>query len=314
VGLTSPIALVFPGQGVQQPGMAKRLYDRYPQAREAFARAEDTLRIPLRQLSFDGPAEELNRTSNLQPAVLTASWAAFEVYRDLYGPNGVSLAAGHSLGEFAALAASGALTWEEALHLVHERGRVMESAALEQPGAMLAVVGLDENQIAAIRAEAAPAGDLWIANRNSEVQFVLSGSPGAIARAERLALQKGARRALVLTIPLAAHSPLMERAAARFQQIVEALPLRAPRLPVLANAGGEVLGTAEAIRDELVHHLLRPVDWAKTMVSMQLLKVRTVVELGPGRVLASLAAKHMPGVETWNADELFIDYAPVVAS
>jgi len=309
VKLPAPIALVFPGQGVQQPGMAQRLHDRYPAARSAFERAEEVLRLPMRRLCFDGPAEELNRTSVLQPAVMTASWAAFEVFRELYGPLSVTVAAGHSLGEFAALAASGAIGWEDALRLVRERGLVMENAAREQPGAMLAVVGLPEDVIEDIRREAAPGGGLWVANRNSEVQFVLSGNAEAIARAEKLALEKGARRSLVLTIPLAAHSPLMEHAAGRFKQVLDRLPVKAPRVPVLGNGGGEVLGTADAIREELVHHLLRPVDWARTMVSMQLLKVRSVVELGPGRVLASLAAKHMPGVETWNSDELFIDYA-----
>ena len=311
--LTTPIALVFPGQGVQQPGMGRKLFERYAAAREVFERAEAALAMPLRRLCFEGPAEELNRTSNLQPAVLTACWAATEVYREAYGATGVQVTAGHSLGEFAALAAAGALTWEEALHIVRERGRFMESAASEQPGAMLAVVGLPEEEINRLRSSVAQVGPLWVANRNSEVQFVLSGTREAVARAEQLALQRGARRALVLAIPLAAHSPLMEKASSGFQQLLERLPLRPPRIPVLGNAAGEALATVDGLRDELVQHLLRPVDWARTMVSMQLLRVRTVVELGPGRVLASLAAKHMPGVETWNADELFVELAPAGA-
>src|SRR5204862_3036787 len=125
----------------------------------------------------------------------------------------------------------------------------------------------------------------------------------------RLALAAGARRALILTIPLPAHSPLMEKAGDAFRKVVDRLPLTAPAFPVLANATGERLRSVAALRLELAQHLLRPVDWARTMVSMQRMRVRTVVELGPGRVLASLAAKHIPGVDTWNAEELFIDFA-----
>src|SRR5439155_3723010 len=131
-----------------------------------------------------------------------------------------------------------------------------------------------------------PLGRLWVANRNADVQFVLSGELPAIQAAERLALERGARRALILTIPLPAHSPLMEQAAAAFRALVEKLPLVRPEWPVLANASGEAMRTVEALRLELGQHLLRPVDWARTMVSLQSMRVRTVVELGPGRVLA----------------------------
>jgi len=159
-----------------------------------------------------------------------------------------------------------------------------------------------------IRGEASQHGKLWVANRNADVQFVLSGEMPAVQEAERLALAAGARRALILTIPLAAHTPLMEAAAAAFRKAVDRLPLKAPSIPILANASGEALRTVAALQDELRQQMLRQVDWARTMVSMRAMKVRTVVELGPGRVLASLAAKHLPGVDTWNAEELFIDY------
>ena len=308
IKLAGPIALLFPGQGVQAPGMGKRLHDRYPAARRVFERAEEILQMPVRRLCFEGPVEELNRTDVIQPCVMTVCWAADEVWRESYGVENVSVTAGHSLGEIASLAAAGSIPWEAALLLVKERGRVMAETAGEHVG-MIAIVGLPEAQVESIRVEASRLGKLWIANRNADVQFVLSGEMSAVEEAERLALAAGARRALILTIPLAAHTPLMEAAAAAFRKAVDLLPLKAPSIPILANASGEALRTVAALQEELRQQMLRQVDWARTMVSMRAMKVRTVVELGPGRVLASLAAKHIPGVDTWNAEELFIDFA-----
>jgi [acyl-carrier-protein] S-malonyltransferase len=304
VKLTGPIALLFPGQGVQ----SKNLHDRYPAARRVFERAEQILEMPVRKLCFEGPVEELNRTDVIQPCVMTVSWAAYEVWRESYGFENVSVTAGHSLGEIASLAAAGSIPWETALLLVKERGRVMAETAGEHVG-MIAIVGLDEAQVETIREESAKLGKLWIANRNADVQFVLSGEMTAVQEAERLALAAGARRALILTIPLAAHTPLMEQAAAAFRKAVDRLAIKPPSIPILANASGEALRTVTALQEELRQQMLRQVDWARTMLSMRAMKVKTVVELGPGRVLASLAAKHIPGVDTWNAEELFIDFA-----
>ncbi len=306
--LAGPIALLFPGQGVQKPGMGKNLYDRYPAARRVFERAEELLEMPVRKLCFEGPVEELNRTDVIQPCVMTVCWAAYEVWREAYGFEHVSVTAGHSLGEIASLAAAGSIPWETALLLVKERGRVMAEAAGEHVG-MIAIVGLDESQVEGIRTAASARGRLWVANRNADVQFVLSGEMPAVQEAERLAIAAGARRALILTIPLAAHTPLMEAAATAFRKAVDRLQLSAPSIPVLANASGEALRTVAALQEELRLQMLRQVDWARTMVAMRAMKVRTVVELGPGRVLASLAAKHIPGVDTWNAEELFVDFA-----
>jgi [acyl-carrier-protein] S-malonyltransferase len=309
IKLTGPIALLFPGQGVQKPGMGKSLYDRYPAARRAFERAEEVLDLPVRRLCFEGPIEDLNRTEVIQPCVMTVCWAAYEVWRESYGFENVRVTAGHSLGEIAALAAAGAIPWETALLLVKERGRVMAQAAHEHSGGMIAIVGLDEAQVEDIRRQASEKGKLWVANRNADVQFVLSGQMPAVAEAERLALAAGARRALILTIPLPAHTPLMAAAAAAFRKAVDRLQFKAPRIPILANASGEAMRTVAALQDELRQQMLRQVDWARTMVSMKTMEVKTVVELGPGRVLASLAAKHIPGVDTWNAEELFIEFA-----
>jgi [acyl-carrier-protein] S-malonyltransferase len=314
ISLSGPIALCFPGQGVQRPGMGRKLYDRYPAARAVFERAEEILDLPVRRLCFDGPEQELSRTENLQPCVMTVCWAAYEVWRESYGMEGVRVMAGHSFGEFTALAASGALPWETALLLVRERGLIMSRAAEDRPGGMIAVVGLAQEQVQQILAEAGRVGRLYLANRNAENQFVLSGELPAVREAERLALALGARRALILTIPMAAHSPLMEKAGAAFKKVLDRVKLQVPAFPIIANATGEVMQTVDALRGELAGHLLRPVDWMRTMLSMQALQVRTVVELGPGRVLASLAAKHIPGVDTWNADELFVDFVDLPPS
>jgi [acyl-carrier-protein] S-malonyltransferase len=307
--LRGPVALLFPGQGVQRPGMGRRLHDRYPAARRVFERAERALQMPVRRLCFEGPEDELNRTENLQPCVMTVCWAAYEIWRESYGMEQVRVMAGHSLGEFTALAAAGAVSWETALLLVRERGRIMAAASRTQPGGMLAVVGLDEERIEAIRREATRLGRLYLANRNADVQFVLSGEVPAVEEAQRLALAAGARRALILTVPLPAHSPLMEAAGSAFRAVLDRLPIEMPQFPILANATGQAIDTLNDLRQELANHLLRPVDWARTMVSLKAMQVTTVVELGPGRVLASLAAKHIPGVDTWNAEELFVEFA-----
>lgn len=307
--LRGPIALLFPGQGVQRPGMGRRLYERYPAARRAFDRAEEVLGMPVRRLCFEGPESELNRTDNVQPCVMTVCWAAYEIWRESYGMEQVRVMAGHSLGEFTALAAAGAVSWETALLLVKERGRIMAESSRTQPGCMLAIVGLDERQVEAIRREALAYGRLYLANRNADVQFVLSGEVPAVEEAQRLALAAGARRALILTVPLPAHSPLMEAAGSAFRAVLDRLPIEMPQFPILANATGQAIASLHDLKQELGNHLLRPVDWARTMVSLRAMEVTTVVELGPGRVLASLAARHIPGVDTWNAEELFVEFA-----
>lgn len=309
ITLSRPVGLLFPGQGVQHAGMGRQLAALSSVADKVISRAQDILEMPVRRLCFDGPDLELRRTENLQPCLMAVCWSAFEAYRDRFGLEEVEVVAGHSMGEITACAAAEAISWEAALLLVRERGRLMAAAALSTPGKMLAVVGLLEPEVEQIRATASAAGGIWLANFNAPDQFILSGEAAPVAVAEQLATEAGARRVLVLEVPLAAHSPLMGRASAKLSEAVRALPLRAPKIPLIGNGTGLAISTVRSLRAELSGHLLRPVHWARTMTSMQALKVGTVVELGPGRVLASLAAKHMPGVATWNADELLVEGA-----
>ncbi|MGH7609119.1 MAG: ACP S-malonyltransferase [Candidatus Dormibacteria bacterium] len=309
IPLAGPVALLFPGQGVQQAGMGRRLAAISEAADRVLTRAQEVLDMPLRRLCFEGPLPELLRTENLQPCLLAVSWAAFACFRERFGLEAVTVVAGHSMGEISACAAADAISWEQALLLVRERGRLMADAALSTPGRMLAIVGLAEPEVEAIRERARSQGGIWLANLNSTDQFILSGEPAAVALAERLARRLGARRVVMLDIPLGAHSPLMARASARLSELVRALPLHPPSVPLVGNGTGHLLHSVRALRSELSGHLLRPVHWARTMSAMERLRVGTVVELGPGRVLASLAAKHMPGVSTWNADELLVDGA-----
>jgi [acyl-carrier-protein] S-malonyltransferase len=278
-------------------------------ADRALSLAEQVLEMPVRRLCFEGPAAELLRTENLQPCLVAVSFAAFEAYRERFSTAEVTAVAGHSLGEISACAAAGAMSWEDALLLVRERGRLMAAAAASSPGRMLAIVGLAESEVESIRVQASRAGSIWLANLNAPDQFILSGETAAIKVAERLANKAKARRVLILEIHLAAHTPMMERAAAMLAEKVRALPLRAPQIPLVANGSGAVLHSVNTLRSELTGHLLRPVLWARTMLSLQRLRIGTVVELGPGRVLASLAAKHMAGVDTWNSDELLVEGA-----
>ncbi len=307
VELAGPVALLFPGQGVQRAGMGQQLAAISSAANRAISRAEEILEMPVRRLCFDGPVQELMRTDNLQPCLMAVSWAAFEAFRERFGLERVAVVAGHSMGEISACAAAQAVSWEEALLLVRARGRLMADAAVSKPGRMLAIVGLAEPEVETIRQRAAQAGGIWLANLNAPDQFILSGETEAVRAAERHANQAGARRVVMLEIPLAAHSPQMAQAAAKLSELVRALPLNPPSIPVVANGTGNLLHTVRSLRAELSGHLLRPVHWARTMTAMERLHVGTVVELGPGRVLASLAAKHMSGVSTWNADELLVE-------
>lgn len=287
-----PMAFVFPGQGSQYVGMGKSLFDVSETARRVFRRADEILGFALTHMCFEGPEQDLNDTINAQPAILTVSIACLNVMRERWLAMGQVIApryvAGHSLGEFTALVAADVIDFESALVLVRERGRLMKENGTERPGGMLAVLGLEREQVEAVVAEAASQGVITLANANSPGQIVLSGEAAALDRATELARAKGATRVVRLPISIASHSPLMARAAAQFGEIVAKLPLRQPRIPVVANITGQILTTADDVRKELADHILKPVQWTASVVEMVARGSADFLEIGPGQVLSGL--------------------------
>src|SRR3989440_3450798 len=287
-----PMAFVFPGQGSQYVGMGKALYEVSETARRVFRRADDILGFGLSRLCFEGPEQDLNDTFNAQPAILTVSIACLNVMRERWQAMGQVIApryvAGHSLGEFTALVAADVIDFDTALVLVRERGRLMKENGNERPGGMLAVLGLDRQVVEGVVAEAATAGVITLANATSPGQLVLSGEAAALDRATELARERGAARVVRLPISIASHSPLMARAAAQFGEIVARLPLRQPRIPIVANITGQILTSADDIRKELADHILKPVQWTASVVEMVARGSAEFLEIGPGQVLSGL--------------------------
>jgi [acyl-carrier-protein] S-malonyltransferase len=272
--------------------MGKALYEASDTARRVFRRADEILGFALSKLCFEGPERELNDTINAQPAILTVSVACLNVLRERWQESGESIApqyvAGHSLGEFTALVAADVIDFDTALVLVRERGRLMKENGQERPGGMLAVLGLERDALEEVVAEAASAGVITLANANSPGQSVLSGEAAALDRAAELAKARGAARVVRLPITIASHSPLMARAAAQFGEIVARLPLRQPRIPIVANITGQILTSAEDIRKELGDHILKPVQWTSSVVEMITRGSAEFMEIGPGQVLSGL--------------------------
>jgi len=287
-----PVAFVFPGQGSQYVGMGKALYEASETARRVFRRADELLGFGLTRMCFEGPERDLNDTINAQPAILTVSVACLNAMRERWHSLGQVVApryvAGHSLGEFTALVAADVIDFDTALVLVRERGRLMKENGTERPGGMLAVLGLDRDVLEGVVADAAAMGVITLANANSPGQMVLSGEAPALERAAELARARGAARVVRLPISIASHSPLMARAAAQFGEIVARLPLRQPRIPVVANITGQILTSADDVRKELADHILKPVQWTSSVVEMVTRGSAEFLEIGPGQVLSGL--------------------------
>ena len=286
------MAFVFPGHGSQYVGMGRALYDASETARRVFRRADEILGFALTKLCFEGPEQDLNDTINAQPAILTVSIACLNAMRERWQSMGQVIApryvAGHSLGEFTALVAADVIDFDTALVLVRERGRLMKENGNERPGGMLAVLGLDRQVVEGVVREAAACGVITLANANSPGQVVLSGESAALDRATELARLRGAARVVRLPISIASHSPLMARAATQFGEIVARLPLRQPRIPVVANITGQILTSADDVRKELADHILKPVQWTASVVEMVTRGSAEFLEIGPGQVLSGL--------------------------
>jgi len=289
------LAYVFPGQGSQYVGMGKALYEASGAARRVFHQADEVLGFKLSQLCFEGPAEELEDTINAQPAILTVSLACLEAIRERLDALGQKwqpprFVAGHSLGEYTALVAAGALDFSDALRLVRERGRLMKEQGDHRPGGMAAVIGVDRGtlELACERAARDTGGIVSVANANSPEQFVISGELEALDRAIELIKEAGARRVFPLRISIASHSPLMQQAAMRLAEIIDRSPLRDPQVPVVTNLAGQVRTSADHIRDELASQMVAPVEWVGSVRQMVENGVDTFVEIGPGEVLSRL--------------------------
>ncbi len=308
-------ALVFPGQGSQFVGMGQSLYEGSATARRIFDQADDVLGVALTALCFEGPAAELEDTVNAQPAILTASVAMLEAAREAAAvtdsPLDPVVVAGHSLGEFTALVAAEAIDFAEALRLVRERGRLMKQAGDEQPGGMAAVIGLDGEVLADVCHEAGRDGVVVVANDNCPGQTVISGEVGALTRAMELAKERGAKRVARLGISIASHSPLMAQASREFGELIASVPLRTPRVPVVGNSRGEAIATVEGLREELLHHIERPVKWTRSVQEMIAMGVDTFIEVGPGQVLSGLIKRISRDVSTLGVDDLGLDLPAV---
>jgi len=300
--MTSSTAYVFPGQGSQVVGMGQALVAAYPAARDAFAEADEILGFSLSALCFDGPSDVLTDTRNAQPAILTASIAAWRAmgaaHPELPGPLCV---AGHSLGEYSALVAAGALAFADAVRLTRARGNLMAQAGTDAPGSMAAVLKLEDEQVAALcRQAAVESGDVvQVANYNSPGQVVISGGTVGVAAATTLARAAGGR-VMPLAVSIAAHSALMAPAAKEFAERVAGTPLRTPHTPVIGNVSAAALTTADAIRVELVAQLTSPVRWTESVRRMIADGANRFVELGPGTVLAGLVKRIDANVEVLN--------------
>jgi [acyl-carrier-protein] S-malonyltransferase len=294
--MAQPIAstvYLFPGQGSQSVGMGRALAEHYPVAVETFAEADAILGFNLSELCFKGPAETLTETRNAQPAILTtsiAAWRALSAARsELEAPVAM---AGHSLGEYSALVAAGALEFSDAVRLTRTRGELMARAGEAHPGAMAAILKLDDAIVSALCAQAeAETGDVArVANYNAPGQVVVSGGSAGINAVMELVKQAGGRPRL-LAVSIAAHSPLMASAAEEFARHVADAPFRAPKVPVVGNLSACPLETPEEIRAELVGQLTGSVQWTGSIFKLQEMGAARYVEVGPGDVLTGLVKR-----------------------
>jgi [acyl-carrier-protein] S-malonyltransferase len=284
------LAMVFPGQGSQAVGMLSDLAGSSPQVAETFAEASAVLGYDLWQLVQQGPAEVLNQTGNTQPAMLAAGVAVWRAWQ-VRGGVRPAFMAGHSLGEYTALVCAGALQFGDAIALVAERGRCMQSAVPEGIGAMAAILGLDDAAVAGVCDTAAAGEVVSPVNYNSPGQVVIAGHAAAVERATALAKQAGAKRAVLLPVSVPSHCSLMTSAAAEFATRLAQVSISSPQIPVLQNVDALAHADPVKIRENLGKQLYSPVQWVRSVQAMRALGVTRIIEAGPGKVLAGLCKR-----------------------
>jgi [acyl-carrier-protein] S-malonyltransferase len=295
------VAYLFAGQGSQYAGMGKDLYEAFPVSRQIFDKADSVLGFSLSKLCFEGPQEELKKTNNSQPAILTMSIAALEAFKaSMAGKSKpVSFTAGLSLGEYAALVAAGALGFEDALKLVRQRGQFMEEEAVIHPGKMLSLIGLD---LAVVKQICADTGT-EIANINCPGQTVISGSPEKIARAEELAKEKEAKMAVVLEVSGAFHSSFMQGAALKLAAEIDRIKINLPSIPVVSNVTARPFASVAEIKDNLVKQVYSSVLWEDSMKFVLSKGVTDFIEFGPGKVLRGLMRRIDASAQVQNIEK-----------
>jgi len=304
------LAFMFPGQASQHAGMGRQLAARYPEARAVFDEADRALGFPISELCFNGPEEQLNLTENTQPAVLTASLAAFRVLQSF----GVmpDYVAGHSLGEYSAIVAAGGLSFADAARIVRKRGQYMQEAVAVGVGAMAAVTrmplaGLEQvcrEASGVVRDLGSERGEVVApANINSPDQIVISGHRGAVARAVELARQRGAKRAITLPVSAPFHCQLMTPAQERLRADLEKAEFRQLSVPLVNNVDARQVRTAAEVRDGLVRQVSAPVQWERSVRRLLAQGVEVFVEVGPGKVLSGLLRQIEPAAKALQAQD-----------
>ena len=279
-------AFIFPGQGAQYAGMGRELFDNYPEAREVFEEADRVLGFSLSSLCFNGPEEDLKITENTQPAILTVSIAAYRLLQS----KGLqpAVVAGHSLGEYSALVASGVLEFSDAVALVRRRGRYMQEAVPAGAGAMAALLGIELPTVLSVCERAAQGQVVAPANLNSQTQIVIAGHQEAVERAISLSKESGAKRAILLQVSAPFHCSLLRPAEERLGPELDACAFAEPRCAVVTNVDAQPVTNGAEARDALKRQVSRPVRWQESVQSMLNDGVNTFVELGPGKVLCGL--------------------------
>ena len=288
-------AYVFPGQGSQSVGMGTELFESSRAARETFEESDDSLGFPLSRLIFEGPAQDLQNTANSQPAIMTMSVAAWRTWQEMQGSEAMNAkaVAGHSLGEYTSLVAADVIDFSDAVKLVRRRGELMNRAAVNRPGAMAAILGLNELAFAQICDETG----VELANINTDDQIVISGDKIAVARAMDLASARGAKKTIPLPVSGAFHSSLMFEAVSGLADAVQALNFKEPKMPIVGNCDSRLLSTSDEIRSELVNGLCQCVQWKDSIRHLVDSGVTQFVEFGSGGVLAGLIKRIDRGVK-----------------